>query len=725
MQKIADHFLEYYRLKKLQGEESCYGLHINEVMKPNAFHKLQEISTEVQALLDTLQLDSEATKEPQELPKNEYFKGVNVLVPLPVLTLFVETSPTSFVPVSPKVNHRSIDRQDYHEAFGVEKGTSLVDVLQKTYDSSFQRMSVVCFPYEVITPPHDSLPCLESFATRRKDRKVLTIQVPNKTYTFVTKKHFDQALKIFGSKTCAVINWEYFFKKIGCEVLSTGEHIDNLIDQMGVPRTIYKEITTRRTSHPEATTYADKLDCVCHFIQMCTPVRFSFPEGQHRIEATTRVLYGYDLTQDYLIEKKGVFDINPQNTVFQNISTFVLSAIDEAKLKEKDTWQNSVCFLLQDISTAVTKESAIVFHSSYRETFSTFIQQTLKGLHKLHKPGHFTEDKWYTFNLAANENKQLPSRRTEVLQFQRTLFLALVKFLLNHNPYMQELKDVVSFQQVQDLLNNDGWKWWPGSSAWAFRNPFSIVSFGICGNHQKYCFLTHLQSFQVPGSENVDYDALFLINERKLKLQCTSLGNFSCYNKKAKNMPSINNMTWYVYCELLHCMCLLPSDLGVLQQYYNQDLGPEYRKEVDIHDPTWIAIYILMPAESITRLLWNEYCKRNGATVHHSKGTRNQGQKTRFYYDVKRRYIAFFMKLIEENDLFMGFDENKWRPEIERALEMHAEKIDPFIVAYRPRGLLEVLLMNFPAFIEEYLNQQYERWDAYRKASVDHKTCFL
>ena len=475
MQEIAKHFLQYYKMKKAKGEEKITNLYIQEKPNPNNSNNLDGINDTLKPLIDSLPLVSEAIKDPAEIPRTDDFLSITVLVSFPVLTLFVETSPTSFVPVSPKVNHRSIDRAEYYKSFGIEEGTSFYDAMKKPVDSSFQRMSLVCFPYSICNES-ESETWLQSLATRRVDRKVLTIQVPNKSLTFVTKEHFDQTLKLFGTKTCPGINWEYFFKQIEYD-LSTEAEIDNLMQQMQIPTTIFDAIKNRsRVLHPEATTYQTKLNRLRHFIQMCTPVRFSFPEGQHRIEATTRILYGYKLDQDILDVEHEDFEIHPQNTVFQKVTTALLKPKDETELKKSNTWQNDVCRKLQQISAAVTKESTMVFHSSYRETFSTFIQNILKPLYYKHQLPDFIEDNWWKLNVSASKGTSPPIRE-KLLRFQRTLFLALVHFLLNHNPYMQELKDMVSEQQVKDLIDsNDGWKWWPGGSFWAFRNPYSQVS---------------------------------------------------------------------------------------------------------------------------------------------------------------------------------------------------------------------------------------------------------
>ena len=186
-------------------------------------------------------------------------------------------------------------------------------------------------------------------------------------------------------------------------------------------------------------------------------------------------------------------------------------------------------------------------------------------------------------------------------------------------------------------------------------------------------------------------------------------------------MPTINNIAWYVYCELLHCMCVLPSDLHELQDYYLQDMGTDQREIIDIHDPQWIAIYILMPAESITRIMYAEYCKRLDQKPNW-KQDRHQGEKSRFHYDVKRKYIAFFMKLIKKNDMWLG-KQGTFQDEIENLVSTKDDqKEDPFLLKYKPKGLLEILLMNFPAFIQEYLKQQWKIWKKYREAIVERKS---
>jgi hypothetical protein len=80
-------------------------------------------------------------------------------------------------------------------------------------------------------------------------------------------------------------------------------------------------------------TFSKNLHLVQRFFSMCDIIKLSFPEGQHRMEATSRPCYGYgllqaapleDLSKTNLDDHVYLFRIKPKSTVNDKISATMI-----------------------------------------------------------------------------------------------------------------------------------------------------------------------------------------------------------------------------------------------------------------------------------------------------------------------------------------------------------------------------------------------------------------
>ena len=178
-------------------------------------------------------------------------------------------------------------------------------------------------------------------------------------------------------------------------------------------------------------------------------------------------------------------------------------------------------------------------------------------------------------------------------------------------------------------------------------------------------------------------------------------------------MPVIKTIEWYILLELLHTMAIVEEDEAFLLKFYSTEFKDvEYTPEGSlIHDPLWIASYILLPASTIAQMLSKEYERRSGFSDSNANPC-----KRRVEYDTKRKLIRFFINLITNHGLDMGMG-NVAAEEINTIIE----KGKNLTKNIQPCGIMCLLLVNFPCFVQEFLDQQTDFWNDYPQQIVSEK----
>ena len=235
--------------------------------------------------------------------------------------------------------------------------------------------------------------------------------------------------------------------------------------------------------------------------------------------------------------------------------------------------------------------------------------------------------------------------------------------------------------------------------------------------YQNYFFRTKLKDQE---NQTIVIDARHIIDKEKLK-HCLTFELDLATGKKT-GMPKVRAVEYYVLLELLHCMAMIQEDEEVLFKFYThafENVAMTSEGPV-VHDPYWIATYILLPAETISKLFETEYCRRAGFGLDDSNAV---PARNRIKYDTKRKYIKFFINLILKHGLDMGMvDEN-----VKQQLDNIRSKCEGFNQnqdiwrKVKPCGIMCILLLNFPCFIQEFLDQQHLFWKDYSNKIIANK----
>ena len=498
MDLIAEQsFPAYFHIARSPGISTI----LNEEWQENrlALHLEQwgVLKSQVEVKMNSFQaepMQEEVVEKKMDAKDGPFVSEERVLVNIPFLTFFVELSPSSKVPVSPKVNNRHVRRELFKQDYSLEKDTSFEAALKSPFGTNLQRFFLSCYPYAL--SDKNIAGCeLQSFSTRNEGDRVYVITTPE-TATYVLKEHYDTVMKLFNQKVGQDVTWSHLLNSVGNIKLATSEDIDKFVQKCDLPTSIFgqlkAQVGTEIQHYEPAKDYPAKLDRLRHFIQLCTKVRFGFPEGQHHMEAAVRALYGFNFEQNDCLERQVDFQIHPENSIFTPNKTLVLKLTQEdiqkrvqepyvAEAQLKDFKE------LIRISRRYANETEKTFKSSHRDFMYNFLQDMKVELKRDQDDGlvefnaatnnNAEGDCWHKCSFSTQRSKDKPIRLDAVHKRQQKILLMLTQRILEGgNPYSGELKNQLSIERIKNLLDKSQWKFWGADVARCFINPYNNVS---------------------------------------------------------------------------------------------------------------------------------------------------------------------------------------------------------------------------------------------------------
>jgi hypothetical protein len=210
---------------------------------------------------------------------------------LPLCSLLLERSPYSNLAMSPQVNVRQVDPSAY---LSPRVGHSAIsEAIMKIGDTTFSARKMVFFPYTIkkLEGDYDESVSLISVARgqynlQNHKLKNTSVSVPNLQVSNINSwdvERFAALLDYPAQNNNDTIDFEAILRKD--LPLSANADIIEFFHVHNIPSTI---IDIKLRFEVNMRTFAS-------FLRMCSNIRLAQPEGQHRMECASRVLYGYKL----------------------------------------------------------------------------------------------------------------------------------------------------------------------------------------------------------------------------------------------------------------------------------------------------------------------------------------------------------------------------------------------------------------------------------------------
>lgn len=307
---------------------------------------------------------------------------------LPLCSFFIERSPYSNLSVAPRVNVRQVDPLSYGKT---SKGkTPIIDAIAQKNNTTFSARKMVIYPF-VITKKDDpndkGIPLVSvargDYIYKNKTLKNTSVVVTNIKAINIKPFNVRCLAALFNHSTYDpeehIINWEKLLQKN--LPLTNTQDLILFVEQHKFPKDLI-QISFR---------FEVNMRNVASFIRMCTNIRFCQPEGQHRMECASRVLYGYPLLgtaplldpTDKVLETCNMNELRANHqsvpddsTVFGNIpcnvyypSAGMIQAFDITHLK-----------MLKDLSSTVQTQTLLEVESSYHSFYLDLNQDINKDI---------------------------------------------------------------------------------------------------------------------------------------------------------------------------------------------------------------------------------------------------------------------------------------------------------------------------------------------------------
>ena len=239
----------------------------------------------------------------------------SVFTRLPVISLFTLRSPVSNLIISPACNQRSVAIAVFNNKDPKTK-KSLADVIVSADQTAFCSRPLIAYPFTVkqqkvytnvntdtTTVCGVPLTSISSgdyvlnTSTKNTSTKVqnVKVQINNMFAVNASLEDVKQTLALLGiplalkngnnANSTLCLNWVDIVNRK--EYLRTLEDLQIFVRDCGWPTEFF--ITNEQS-------YEATITKIHQFIMMCTGLFFCFPEGQHRVEITSRPVYGYGLS---------------------------------------------------------------------------------------------------------------------------------------------------------------------------------------------------------------------------------------------------------------------------------------------------------------------------------------------------------------------------------------------------------------------------------------------
>ncbi len=399
---------------------------------------------------------------------------------LPLCSFFIERSPCSNLSVAPRVNVRQVDPLSYGKT---SKGkTPIIDAIAQTNNTTFSARKMVIYPFVItkkIDPDDKGIPLISvargDYIYDNKTLKNTSVVVTNINAINIKPFNVRCLAALFNHSTYDpeehIINWEKLLQK-NLPLTNTKDLI-LFLEQHKFPKELI-QITFR---------FEVNMRNVASFIRMCTNIRFCQPEGQHRMECASRVLYGYPLLgaaplldpTDRLLETCDINEllanhqcVSDTSTLFGNIpcnvyypSAGMIEAFDITHLK-----------MLQDLSSTVQAQTLLEVESSYHSFYLDLNQDINKDITDNQNIELLSETDWANLSLKqskdADDSKIFENEQQKLLNLHEIINTKTLHRIYKSLPFNKDLPKTSDKEQttlplgtfLEHIKNHD----WPTNS---------------------------------------------------------------------------------------------------------------------------------------------------------------------------------------------------------------------------------------------------------------------
>jgi hypothetical protein len=543
---------------------------------------------------------------------------------LPLCSLLVERSPYSNLVVSPRVNVRQVDPSQYGQSID---GNSSISTAIFTDSKTFSARKLVLFPYTVKPLPNGadfnedvSLVSISRGLYKIGDKifKNTSVVVPNLQVTNVNPSDIECLAALLNypqQSNTNSINFEGLLKKQ--LELKKSTHLLKFIRQRDLPN----EIVDMKLR------YEVNMTSLSSFLRMCTNIRLAQPEGQHRMECASRVLYGYKLLgaaplRDDTETVEEVYREAPLQSALRSIPTdsTVFGNIPCQLYYQTPSQLNSNKLnvghikALQAISSTIQKQSKLEVPTSFQAFYMDLNRDINKAI-KQDNLSFLTEKDWA--NLALKNISEDTDQQKKILALNRIISRKTVHRIYDSMPFNEQLpKQGGKTMTISDFFEyaNTNTKW---PTACLKPSLYQVTLFG-----------------KVKGNLKLLPPTYFGIRALWAAI------------KNGKD-PVLNGAGW----EILEVQILFDMFFALKVEKVASETFSKFLTfatySTRFYHPTWLATYVFAPVNTIAHaLVCNLSVPLNLDTATGKAGGANASSKHKLFVIIKRLLLTEYFNTI-------------------------------------------------------------------------------
>jgi hypothetical protein len=548
---------------------------------------------------------------------------------------------------------------------------------------------MVLYPFVVTKQDIADKPGVTLFSVSRgkyvyedKTIKNTSVVVTNIKASNVTPSEVKRLFAFFNHSTYDepdnIINWEKLFRKD--LQLTKSEQLLTFLKTHELPEKLV-DIKLR---------YEVNMRNVSSFIQMCTDIRICQPEGQHRMECASRVLYGYPLLsaaplRDLSEKTVDKCDINtllannqyvPTNsTIFGNIQCMVYYPI----VGFLESFDNTHLKMLKELSSRVQYQATLEVETSYHSFYFELNQAINKEISKENLE-LFCEKDWANLSLEKLKVNVILDDQEKLFILHRIINQKTVFRIYESLPFNKDLpvpkqndktKKTVPMTSQTFLEHAENAQSWPTNSLkWKLyhTNLYGKIT-GVSHVKENYTGLRHLATAISQTGDPV----LSSANWKSLQVHIL----FDLFFAMKTESVASNTLNEF--------LAFGESDM----RFYN---------------PYWLAAYVFAPINTICMnmvvLLSNHFGYHKGADA---------SSKQKMFIVLKRLLLVEYFKVImvyADNDIGKNNKSFLLLKTIQDTQALDLQQLEIHKLWLRAVTFMDMLLLTLPESINNYYKQE-------------------
>ena len=608
---------------------------------------------------------------------------------LPLCSFFLERSPHSNLFVAPAVNVRQVDPRSYTTSTNGK--IAITEAICQENNTTFSARKMVLYPFVITKQDDAGTPGVTLISVSRGkyvyNKEIIkntSVVVTNIKASNVTPWEIKCLYAFFNHSTNDqsdnIINWEKVFRK-DLQVTDTIQLMKFLKNKKLPEKLVNEEFR-----------FEVNMRNVSSFIQMCTNIRICYPEGQHRMECASRVLYGYPLlspaplrddterTQkkcDMNTLLKNLQCVESNSTIFGNIPCMVYYS----SLEEVHSFDGTYLKMLQRLSSTVQSQATLEvetsYHSFYFDLNKDINKEISQDTHEL-----LSEQDWANLSLEKSQNSEIISDQEKLFALHRIINQKTVFRIYHSLPFNKDLpvpkqtdktKNPVALSMQMFLELAENAQSWPTNSLkWKLYH-------------------TNLQG-KVKGHSTLKENYTGL---RKLSTAITQTADHVLQSANWKSLQV------HILFDLFFAMkteSVASETLNAFLSFGDSDM--------QFYNPYWLAAYVFAPINTIctnmTILLTKHFGLTTGADA---------TSKQKVFIVLKRLLLVEYLQVImqyADNDIGKKNKSFIQLKTIQSAQALDLQQIEKHKLFLRAVTFMDMLLLTLPESINNYYVKGHE-----------------